>query len=83
MLTLTAPRPVQRSQITALLWSRRENEQARASLRQSVHELQETLRTAWSHIVMAERHSLSAGPARRHRGRDRRQSFRPRQETSC
>jgi DNA-binding SARP family transcriptional activator/TolB-like protein len=59
MLTLTAPRPVQRSQITALLWSRRENEQARASLRQSVHELQETLRTAWNHIVMAERHTLS------------------------
>jgi DNA-binding SARP family transcriptional activator/TolB-like protein len=59
MLTLSAPRPVQRVQLTALLWSRRENEQARASLRQSVHELQETLRSAWGRIVIAERHSLS------------------------
>lgn len=40
ILVLAAPRPVLRSQITALLWSTREREQARASLRQCVHEVQ-------------------------------------------
>lgn len=40
ILVLTAPRPVLRSHITALLWSTREREQARASLRQCVHEVQ-------------------------------------------
>jgi DNA-binding SARP family transcriptional activator/TolB-like protein len=59
MLTLTAPRPVLRTQLTALLWSQRENEQARASLRQAVHELQETLGSNWSRILVAERHTLS------------------------
>jgi DNA-binding SARP family transcriptional activator/TolB-like protein len=59
MLALTAPKPVQRAQLTALLWSQRENQQARASLRQAVHELQETLGTSWSRILVAERHSLS------------------------
>ena len=59
ILALTAPRPSQRSQLTALLWSQRENEQARASLRQAVHELQETFGTEWSQIVVAERHTLA------------------------
>jgi DNA-binding SARP family transcriptional activator/TolB-like protein/Tfp pilus assembly protein PilF len=59
MLTLTAPRPVQRTQLTGLLWSQRENEQGRASLRQAVHELQETLGSAWSRVLIAERHTLS------------------------
>jgi len=59
MLTLTAPKPVLRTQLTALLWSQRENEQARASLRQAVHELQETLGSNWCRILVAERHTLS------------------------
>ena len=59
LLTLTAPRPVLRMQLTALLWSQREKEQARASLRQSVHELQETLGPAWNQILLAERHHLT------------------------
>lgn len=59
LLTLTAPRPTQRTQLTALLWSQRENEQARASLRQAVHELQSTLGSTWSRILLAERHALS------------------------
>ena len=59
LLTLTAPRPTQRTQLTALLWSQRENEQARASLRQAVHELQGTLGATWSRILLAERHTLS------------------------
>jgi DNA-binding SARP family transcriptional activator/TolB-like protein len=59
MLTLAAPRPMQRIQLTALLWSRRENEQARASLRQAVHELQETFGPSWARILVAERHALA------------------------
>jgi DNA-binding SARP family transcriptional activator/TolB-like protein len=59
LLTMTAPRPTQRTQLTALLWSQRENEQARASLRQAVHELQGTLGSTWSRILLAERHALS------------------------
>jgi DNA-binding SARP family transcriptional activator len=39
ILALAAPRPVPRSQLTALLWSRREAPQARGSLRQATHEL--------------------------------------------
>ena len=62
VLTLTAPRPVSRVRLTGLLWSQREKEQARASLRQSVHELQETLGVAWNRILTAERHHLSLEP---------------------
>ncbi len=40
ILALSAGRPVLRDHITGLLWSTREREQARASLRQAVHELQ-------------------------------------------
>ena len=43
VLLLASPRPVLRTQITELLWSTRGREQARASLRQCVHELQEFL----------------------------------------
>ncbi len=59
MLILAAPKPTQRVQLTALLWSQRETEQARASLRQAVHELQVTLGPPWSRILKAERHTLS------------------------
>ena len=40
VLALAAPQPVLRSSLTSLLWSNRAREQARGSLRQSVHELQ-------------------------------------------
>lgn len=46
ILALANPRPVLREHITGLLWSRRGREQARASLRQCVHELQESC-VAW------------------------------------
>lgn len=60
ILALSAPRPVLRETITALLWSKREKEQARASLRQCVHELQELsagldapiLRTGRQHLQL-------------------------------
>jgi len=59
MLALTAPRPAQRILVTSLLWSQREIEQGRASLRQAVHELQGTLGSTWGRIFVAERHALS------------------------
>jgi DNA-binding SARP family transcriptional activator len=39
VLALSAGRPVLRSRLTSLFWSTRDREQARASLRQSLHEL--------------------------------------------
>jgi DNA-binding SARP family transcriptional activator len=59
VLAMASPKPVLRVQLASLLWSRRENEQARASLRQSVHELQDTLGGTWSHVFVADRHHLS------------------------
>jgi DNA-binding SARP family transcriptional activator len=50
ILALAAPQPVLRSHITGLLWSTREREQGRASLRQCVHEMQEFL----GHLGMDE-----------------------------
>jgi DNA-binding SARP family transcriptional activator/tetratricopeptide (TPR) repeat protein len=43
ILALASPKPVLRSKLTGLLWSQRAKEQARGSLRQSVHELQRAL----------------------------------------
>jgi DNA-binding SARP family transcriptional activator/TolB-like protein len=59
VLATASPRPVLRQQLASLLWSRREQEQARGSLRQSVHELQDTLGPAWSHLFVTDRHHLS------------------------
>src|SRR4051812_47347250 len=58
ILALACPKPVLRLAIASLLWSRREKEQARASLRQCVHELQDTLGFGWSHLFIADRHNL-------------------------
>lgn len=58
ILALAAPDPVPRSRLTALLWSRRDREQARASLRQSVHELQDALGDI-ADIFRAEREHLA------------------------
>ena len=59
VLALSSPKPMLRLHLASLLWSRRENEQARASLRQSVHELQDTLGACWSHVFITDRHHLS------------------------
>jgi DNA-binding SARP family transcriptional activator/TolB-like protein len=59
ILAMASPKPVLRQQLASLLWSRREREQARGSLRQSVHELQDTLGPAWSHLFITDRHHLS------------------------
>lgn len=59
VLALSSPKPVLRVQIAGLLWSRREKEQARASLRQSVHELQDSLGPTWHHAFITDRHHLA------------------------
>lgn len=64
VLAMSSPKPVLREFLASLLWSRREREQARGSLRQSVHELQDTLGPEWSQVFFADRHHLSLrGPA--------------------
>jgi DNA-binding SARP family transcriptional activator/tetratricopeptide (TPR) repeat protein len=59
VLAMSSPKPVLREQLASLLWSRREKEQARGSLRQSVHELQDMLGPAWAHVFFADRHHLT------------------------
>ncbi len=59
ILALAAPRPVLRLQLTALLWSQRDRDQARASLRQAVHELQDILGTGHGRLLAADRNHLS------------------------
>lgn len=58
VLALAAPRPVLRDQLAALLWSRREREQARASLRQAIHELQLCLQPFGREVLRTERAHL-------------------------
>lgn len=59
VLAMASPKPVLRQLLASLLWSRREQEQARGSLRQSVHELHDTLGPAWSHLFVTDRHHLT------------------------
>ena len=59
ILAVASPKPVLRVHLAGLLWSRREKEQARASLRQSVHELQDTLGGFWNHVFIADRHHVA------------------------
>jgi DNA-binding SARP family transcriptional activator len=58
VLALAGARPVLRTRLTGLLWSRREKEQARASLRQSVHELQRALGSQAGALLRPNRHHL-------------------------
>ena len=58
ILALASPRPVLRSKLTGLLWSQRAKEQARGSLRQSVHELQRALGQGAGTLLHADRNHL-------------------------
>jgi DNA-binding SARP family transcriptional activator/TolB-like protein len=58
-VALSAPRPALRGRLAELLWSRRPEEQARASLRQEIHRLLETLSPAKSDILIVTRDQLS------------------------
>lgn len=59
VLALRAPDPVLRSHLTALLWSRRDPQQARASLRQALHELLEALGPEAGALLQADRTHLA------------------------
>ena len=59
LLALASPDPVRRDRITSLLWSRRDPEQARASLRQCLHELHEALLPLNARYLAAERTHLA------------------------
>lgn len=62
IIALAAPRPVLRSRLAELLWSRRPEEQARASLRQEIHRLLEVLAPAGQEILSINRDSLALRP---------------------
>ena len=62
VVALCAPRAVLRSRLSEMLWSRRSEEQARASLRQEIHRLLEALGPAGGDIVAVNRDQLQLVP---------------------
>ena len=61
-LALSAPRPVLRGKMAELLWSRRPEEQARASLRQEIHRLTEALTPVGAQILSINRDHMTLRP---------------------
>jgi DNA-binding SARP family transcriptional activator/tetratricopeptide (TPR) repeat protein len=61
-VALSAPRPASRGRLAELLWSRRPEEQARASLRQEIQLLLKALAPAKSEILHVTRDQLSLTP---------------------
>ncbi len=62
IIALSSPRPVLRSRLAELLWSRRPEEQARASLRQEIHRLLEVLAPVGQDVLSINRDSLALRP---------------------
>jgi DNA-binding SARP family transcriptional activator/TolB-like protein len=58
LLALAAPQQVLRSQLIALLWSTRDLQQARGSLRQALHELHSALGPLAASLLVADRHQV-------------------------
>jgi len=58
ILAMEAPNAVLRGRLADILWSRRGDEQARGSLRQALHELQDTLRPAGVPLIRSTRESV-------------------------
>jgi DNA-binding SARP family transcriptional activator/TolB-like protein len=58
-IALSSPRPALRGRLAELLWSRRPEEQARASLRQEIHRLLEVFAPAKTEILQVRRDHLS------------------------
>jgi DNA-binding SARP family transcriptional activator len=58
VIALSSPRPALRGRLAELLWSRRPEEQARASLRQEIHRLLEALAPGGSEILLVTRDHL-------------------------
>jgi DNA-binding SARP family transcriptional activator len=64
VIALSSPRPALRGWLAELLWSRRPEEQARASLRQEIHRLLEALGPSGSEILLVTRDHLSLRPGK-------------------
>jgi DNA-binding SARP family transcriptional activator/TolB-like protein len=62
IVALSAPRPVLRGKLAEMLWSRRPEEQARASLRQEIHRLNDALAPYDKQILSVHRDHLSLVP---------------------
>jgi DNA-binding SARP family transcriptional activator/TolB-like protein len=62
ILALSAPRPVLRGKLAETLWSRRPEEQARASLRQEIHRLLEAMEPDGAQILVVHRDHLMLRP---------------------
>ena len=62
ILALSNRRPVLRQRLAELLWSRRSEEQARASLRQEIHRLLDALSPLGAEVVAVDRHMLALKP---------------------
>ncbi len=62
VLALSAPRPVLRGRLAEMLWSRRPEEQARASLRQEIHRLLDALGPVGNQILAITRDHLMLKP---------------------
>ncbi len=62
VVALAAPRPALRGRLAELLWSRRPEEQARASLRQEIHRLLDSLSLAGPDILTVTRDHLTLRP---------------------
>ena len=61
-IALAAPRAALRGRLAELLWSRRPEEQARASLRQEIHRLLDALSPAKTELLLVTRDHLSLKP---------------------
>ena len=59
ILALDSPAPVSRQRLAELLWSRRGEDQARGSLRQALHELQDTLGEWGRGIIQPTRETVA------------------------
>ena len=62
VLALSAPRPVLRARMADLLWSRRHEQQARASLRQELHRLLDALQPLGSLLMEVTRDHIVLRP---------------------
>src|SRR5690348_15529634 len=62
VIALSSPRPALRGRLAELLWSRRPEEQARASLRQEIHRLLECLAPAATEVLIVTRDHISLRP---------------------
>ncbi len=62
VIALSSPRPALRGRLAELMWSRRPEDQSRASLRQEIHRLLETLSLGGIDVLVVTRDHISLRP---------------------